>query len=298
MDLYFIRCGENIARSDSNRAQPIHEGWMASSSHRDNILNPDYTHCGIQIVRGAKAFFTTQTFAQIISPKPGPEIEFILKEQLESWWRSQFGQPLLYHGDSQHFVRESAQDKLRNMRLRRAPKQWGRHSHFTILYPDIDTIAKRLWAEMTKLEISAISIGAAMGRHNEFPGGTYAISAVLLGRYYMNTPEDELARLLVLTLNRRGKAGPVFKQSERLSTRARKKNRRLPTPIRPKRHTSGRYIEITFATVNPRMIPEEVLAWIKDRADLTRGIGVGVRRSKASDPHSAQLGFTLIFMKQ
>jgi len=38
--------GENIARGQST-AQQVVDGWMNSPGHRENILNPDFTHIGV-----------------------------------------------------------------------------------------------------------------------------------------------------------------------------------------------------------------------------------------------------------
>ena len=39
-------CGENIAKGYNN-AQSVFNAWMNSSSHRANIMNPNYTHMGV-----------------------------------------------------------------------------------------------------------------------------------------------------------------------------------------------------------------------------------------------------------
>ena len=43
--------GENIARGYAT-PQAVVNGWMNSSGHRANILNPDYTHIGVGYVSG------------------------------------------------------------------------------------------------------------------------------------------------------------------------------------------------------------------------------------------------------
>ena len=42
--------GENLAGNQS--VEKAHEALMASPGHRQNILNPNYTHIGIGIVKG------------------------------------------------------------------------------------------------------------------------------------------------------------------------------------------------------------------------------------------------------
>lgn len=48
----YWRCGENIAMGNTT-ADRIMDQWMNSESHRQNILNPDYTHIGVGYSNGA-----------------------------------------------------------------------------------------------------------------------------------------------------------------------------------------------------------------------------------------------------
>lgn len=43
--------GENLAM-DFVKAESVHSAWMASASHRSNILNPNYQEIGIAVVQG------------------------------------------------------------------------------------------------------------------------------------------------------------------------------------------------------------------------------------------------------
>ena len=51
--------GENIAKGYAT-PQAVVNGWMNSSGHRANILNPDYTHIGVGYVSGGS--YWTQMF--------------------------------------------------------------------------------------------------------------------------------------------------------------------------------------------------------------------------------------------
>jgi uncharacterized protein YkwD len=52
--------GENVGYSDS--PDQVHELFMASSPHRANIVDPDYTHVGIGIVRSHGKSWVTLDF--------------------------------------------------------------------------------------------------------------------------------------------------------------------------------------------------------------------------------------------
>lgn len=48
---YYTVAGENLAKSFTT-SEGIHEAWMNSTSHRDNIINPGYMDVGIAVVNG------------------------------------------------------------------------------------------------------------------------------------------------------------------------------------------------------------------------------------------------------
>lgn len=60
--------GENLAR-DFNNANSAIEAWMASPTHRDNILNPKYKEIGIGIVEGDLAGSDTTLIVQFFGTR-------------------------------------------------------------------------------------------------------------------------------------------------------------------------------------------------------------------------------------
>jgi uncharacterized protein YkwD len=56
----YRRAGENIASGYSS-AQDVMQGWLNSSGHRANILNPKFRDIGIGVASGNKRYWT-QTF--------------------------------------------------------------------------------------------------------------------------------------------------------------------------------------------------------------------------------------------
>jgi uncharacterized protein YkwD len=51
-DYTFANAGENLAKGFET-AELLTESWMESKGHRDNILSPLFTDCGIAIIEGA-----------------------------------------------------------------------------------------------------------------------------------------------------------------------------------------------------------------------------------------------------
>ncbi len=70
--------GENLARFYNTEgyftAEEIIRGWMNSPLHRENILNPNYTHLGVGVINNRGLLLATQNFATAIvklqSPTP------------------------------------------------------------------------------------------------------------------------------------------------------------------------------------------------------------------------------------
>ncbi len=60
----FSVIAENIAVGPN--PETIHKGWMNSSGHRKNILDPRLTSVGIAAVRGPGGLFAVQDFSQVV----------------------------------------------------------------------------------------------------------------------------------------------------------------------------------------------------------------------------------------
>lgn len=60
--LYFADIGENVAFSETFRADIIHHSLMESQEHRRNILTPSFDLVGIDILFGKSPQFPRGTF--------------------------------------------------------------------------------------------------------------------------------------------------------------------------------------------------------------------------------------------
>lgn len=77
----YLYAGENLAVHYTT-AEDVGEGWMASPSHRANIVNPSYTEIGIGIAygtfEGAPSYLVVQMFGsplpQLAEAAPAPEV--------------------------------------------------------------------------------------------------------------------------------------------------------------------------------------------------------------------------------
>jgi hypothetical protein len=62
---HFFRSGENVCFN--TQADLIHDAFMHSPPHRQNLLTPDYTSVGIGIVQQGDDFWVTEDFAQTVA---------------------------------------------------------------------------------------------------------------------------------------------------------------------------------------------------------------------------------------
>lgn len=60
--------GENLARDFSNPSSAV-DAWMASASHKDNLLSPKYKEIGVAVVEGSLAGVETTVIVQFFGTK-------------------------------------------------------------------------------------------------------------------------------------------------------------------------------------------------------------------------------------
>lgn len=62
--------GENIARNSGydNPVAQAHQDLMNSPSHRENILDDEFTHVGVGIASDGEVYYFTQVFAELATP--------------------------------------------------------------------------------------------------------------------------------------------------------------------------------------------------------------------------------------
>ena len=65
--VHWTMCGENIFQAEGyDDPVPVAiDGWMKSSGHRRNILDPNFTHTGVGFMLGpGRVFYVTQEFVR------------------------------------------------------------------------------------------------------------------------------------------------------------------------------------------------------------------------------------------
>ena len=74
----YVYAGENLAKGFST-SEGTHQAWMASPTHRTNIVNPNYTEVGIAVLsgtlQGEQVILVVQMFGStaVVAPDPIPD---------------------------------------------------------------------------------------------------------------------------------------------------------------------------------------------------------------------------------
>jgi uncharacterized protein YkwD len=297
--LFFIRCGENLVLSDVPLASLIHGELMRSPDHRSNIINSHFTHCGIRISSKQKKFYITQTFAQLFDPAADSEVEFHLLEDLELWFVKNFNYRFVFHYQSRDYVRKFSRLNLLGQKTSKPPGRWRKMYTFSMVYPDLSFIKNKLKEEITKISLDAISIGVASGRNQNYPGGTYAVTVLLFGDFYIHSSPGELSRILLKQVNHiRVKANlPVLK----LDTRQSRQALTILNSVSSKgefRRRSGKDITLVISLANPYQIPENVKELLQTHTQIKPEIGIGINLSRRYRSSPDQFLVCIVFRKK
>ncbi len=224
--LFFIRGGENVAFSHPYMPEVIHQGFMDSPAHRDNILDPHYTHCSIRVVFKSTNLYITEEFAELFSPLPRDEIASLLREYLGTWYKKKFGYPLIFFpspAEVRDYAEFCARQNLLGRQVKTVNKKWGSFYVVGLVSPELDKLKKGLIKQVKKIGFQSAEIGVTFGKHYDFPGGTYAVSALLFpGNKYRDISDERLSRYILKALNklRAANSRQAFNYSKTLSDEA------------------------------------------------------------------------------
>lgn len=70
---HFSVIEENVAIAPT--APEIHEEWMESQGHRENLLNPQVDHVGIAVVQGRRTLYAVADYSRAVEKKSAAQVE-------------------------------------------------------------------------------------------------------------------------------------------------------------------------------------------------------------------------------
>ena len=193
----FAANGENVARSGTYLAGLIHQSFMDSPGHRENVLNPEFDEVGIGIVPGpGNTYYVTEDFIRALAEKPATEVRaFILGVLNEA--RAEAGRPpVVLLEVAGRTAQTIAGEKAAGRPVPPVPAFFGRVLVRVASGQELGMIADRIRSKDVA-GYGRAGIGVKFGRNPEFPGGAYFVCALLIMDSAGPGPDD-LERLLAV----------------------------------------------------------------------------------------------------
>ena len=308
--LFFIDSGENIAFSESIMGKYIYREFMKSIGHRQNILNPEFTHCGIKLAPLKGDYYVTQVFARLYTPLKEKEMEKRLEKGLKNRFREAFNERLIFFTKLKPYARIASKliagGKRIDTFMESLPDQWGRIHAVSLVSHHVEKVETELYKVIMEKKYSGAAIGVSITRNMEFPGSAYSVSVFLLDFAHGKWTGEEFAQLLLEEINReRGKNRlDPLEWDKRIShaaiTMIEKEfapgHRRFQPYIKKALRRIGRSQArlFTFTAVDPRGIPANVHEALMENGKTLKKIGILVHLPIKHDLPSVYFQVTLI----
>ncbi len=226
MNLYFVAAGENIAFSNVYPSDYIHDGFVKSAPHFENIIDKKFRHCGIAILETDKGFYITQEFGDIMNlistGDAKREIEDFINKNLI------FSNKIISKKLDMNFRKKLADISvtlLKKGSIEAAPGDFEGYDLLTIQASRIGEIKKFVVLANILKKYDSFALGVTAGRSEKYPGGVFSI-ALLMKKGLKNNgralEEIESEILENLNIKIREIRGQVFRYDKKLSQTAAK----------------------------------------------------------------------------
>ena len=278
--LFFKGTGENIAFSQSFLPEAIHNSFMRSKGHRENILDPRFDTIGIGVFYNeGEGYYVTQDFLTSLEAKSEKEFREMLEKQINTR-RAQKGLapiPLLEELNS--LAHEFSMKRANGEPLPDLPDRYGGILYLLISTPLLE-IENNDMEKIVAPATTRAGIGIYFDREKKNPGGTYFISFLLLRKSVstdMSADEihlrlaDEINSLLIEKDERPIKLDKYLSDEARVIAETIKTQRGRTIVLPPE---LSHYQVIPYNTNNPLHVPETIK--VKLNYIRLRKIGIGI----------------------
>lgn len=321
--LFFASSGENVAFSETFVAEFIHDSFMTSPEHRENLLDPEFNRAGIGVIQvEGKGYYITQNFLQTLNPGLSPDP--LVHEPLSFWGRVGFqaglrkrvkglrtelirrvgevrgnrGLPplqLIERVDA--FAGRLASLRLSGRELPPVPDSFG-ISH--IIFLSAPTLV-HLGGELGNISFEDYIQGGLdirFGRNADHPGGGLFVTLVLFpeSERIGNKPEAQHERLEGEIQALRDSRGlPPLRLEKSLSYAALKISQRLKENGRADRFPPGlaSYRVTSYVTRDLHSIPESLRSRLTQKG--IRRIGIGISSAGGEELPAGHFWVTVIY---
>jgi hypothetical protein len=176
---HFFRSGENVGFN--TQADLIHDAFMHSPPHRQNLLTPEYNSVGIGIVQKGDSYWVTEDFAQTVAALSVDQASARAANAFVELRRHERLTPLAQVQIPQLHTAACAMAKSGEMNNRSLLQLPG--VRYTIAYtnaqpevlpPDLSRIA-------AQSSIKRFAVGSCFAQNEKAPGGMFWIAMVFFG---------------------------------------------------------------------------------------------------------------------
>jgi len=176
--LRFDFVGENVGRARD--AALMHEDFLLSPGHRQNILQTRVNAVGVGAVRAGDDLFVTENFARVVPDYDSEDAEKLVARQVKEL-RKQTGLPPLER-ETLGPVREeacalAARDTV-DASHQPAPRLRGALHTIAYSSADPERIPEQLRDEVARQRPLSFSVGACFARSPSYPAGAYWVVVV------------------------------------------------------------------------------------------------------------------------
>jgi uncharacterized protein YkwD len=297
--LYFIEIGENVAVSDTFDEEFIHQGFMESPEHRDNILNPEFDIIGIGVEYSEdQEYFVTQDFSQSLKLQETDEAEKLFQDEITKIRKENALPPLSFHAIAGNIARRQSRNRASGKPLQNIAGFFG-ETHIYFITTPMLVIPKNISQEIAREIYEIGAVGAWFGRLEDYPGGTYLITIFLFPMSpYEGMTEADFSKIALDAMNskRNQKGLAPLKLDERHSKNASDISNQLKVQQAKSYVLPGRLIGrqiLSYVTEDPRVWPADLDPIITDPS--LRRIGIGISSGESKETHRQTFWITLIF---
>lgn len=177
--LPFTKIGENVADGETFVVRFFHEALLESPRHRENILDPEFTHLGIGFVQRGHSRWVTQEFARLYAPLPALEMEERLQGRILARFRGRMDLAGGEDGELREYCRRSAAAFLQGVSPARLADGYGAAAIVSLSFAEEEAGFAKLLSEVQGTRPLFWCQGVAFARHAGHPGGAYALTLVL-----------------------------------------------------------------------------------------------------------------------
>lgn len=278
---YFQRNGENVARSDSFLAEVIHEAFMKSQPHRENILTPEFDEVGIGMALSEKkVYYVTQDFLLSLVPKNEEEAKKEIQKKINELRKESSLPPLVFLADPGAYARQYSISKAGMKPVPPLPSRFG---GALILYNSSPSL-KNIYPHYKERAMDEIYESAGLGisflRNEKNRGGSYFVTLLLFPENkYKKWSKEKLRETVFSRINIvRTKGGLLlFKLDDKLTTQAEK----IASEIYTKRENLAAKLEpgmgvLYYVTQDPNILPKGTSEKIENELRNFHRVGIGI----------------------